>query len=117
MMIDIRAEVGSGSVYADLGFKNYKDMETKANLVIEMIKVIKRKKLTQTQVAKMIGITQPKLSELLGGRFRGYSVERLIHFLNELGKDIVVKSKPRNRRARVNVYHSNHECSNRVNSQ
>ena len=70
-------------------------------------KTIKKRKLTQTQAAKIFNISQPKLSELLNGRFRGYSVERLIHFLNELGQDvdIVVKSKPRSRKARVNVYH------------
>ena len=78
---------------------------------MEISKVIKKKKLTQTQAAEIFGISQPKLSELLGGRFRGYSVERLIHFLNELGQDvdIVVKSKPRNRKARVSVYHFNNE--------
>lgn len=112
---DTRVEIGTGSVYADLGFKNHEEMETKSNLVIEIGKAIKKKKLTQTQAAEIIGISQPKLSELLSGRFRGYSVERLIHFLNELGQDvdIVVKSKPRNRKGRVNVYHSNNgNCSN-----
>lgn len=107
-MADARAEMGSGSVYADLGFKNHEEMETKSNLVMEISRAIKKKKLTQTQAAKLFGISQPKLSELLSGRFRGYSVERLIHFLNEIGQDvdIVVKPKPRNRRAHVSVYHS-----------
>lgn len=107
-LADTRIEIGSGSVYADLGFKNHKEMETKSNLVIEISKAIKKKKLTQTQAAELFGISQPKLSQLLSGHFRGYSVERLIHFLNEIGQDvdIVVKSKPRNRKARVTVYHS-----------
>lgn len=104
---DTRAEVGSGSVYEDLGLKNYKEMETKSNLVIEISKAIKKRKLTQAAAAEIFGISQPKLSELLRGHFRGYSVERLIRFLNEIGQDvdIVVKSKPRNREARVQVYH------------
>src|SRR5437868_13332428 len=102
-----RVEISSESVYAQLGFKNHKEMETKSNLVMEIGKAIKKKKLTQTQAAERIGISQPKLSELLKGQFRGYSVERLIYFLNELGQDvdIVVKSKLRNRRGRVSVYH------------
>lgn len=105
---DIRAEIGEESIYAQLGFKNHKEMETKSNLVMEIGKAIKKKKLTQTQAATRIGISQPKLSELLKGHFRGYSVERLIYFLNELGQDvdIVVKSRPRNRRGCVSVYHS-----------
>lgn len=106
---DTRVEIDSGSIYANLGLKNYEEMETKSNLVMEISKAIKNRKLTQSQAAEMFGISQPKLSELLSGHFRGYSVERLIHFLNEIGKDvdIVVKSKPRNRKARVTVYHSN----------
>lgn len=106
-MADTKVEIGHGSVYADLGLKNYEEMETKSNLVIEIGKAIKKRKLTQIQAAEIFSISQPKLSELLSGRFRGYSVERLIHFLNELGQDvdIVVKSKPRHRKARVSVYH------------
>lgn len=111
-----KAEISSKSVYAELGLKNHEEMETKADLVMEISSAIKKKKLTQTKAAKMLGISQPKLSELLRGHFRGYSVERLIHFLNELGKDvdIVVKSKPASRKARVNVYHSNSESSRNV---
>lgn len=110
-MADTRVEIGTGSVYEQLGYKNYKEMETKSILVMEINRAIKKKKLTQTAAAKILGISQPKLSELLNGHFRGYSVERLLQFLNELGKDIdiVVRTKPRNRKARVNVYHTNSE--------
>ena len=103
-----RAEIGNGSAYEQLGYKDYKEMETKAVLVMEISKTIKKKKLTQTAVADIFGISQPKLSGLLNGHFRGYSVERLIHFIIDLGKDvdIVVKAKPRNRKGRVNVYPS-----------
>ena len=113
-MADTTVEISSGSIYADLGYKNYEEMEAKANLVMEINKAIKKKKITQTHAAKILGISQPKLSELLSGRFRGYSVERLIHYLNELGQDvdIVVRSKPRNRKARLSVYHNcNVGCS------
>lgn len=112
---DNRVEIGSGSVYKDLGLKNYEEMETKSNLVIEISKALKKKKLTQIQAAEIFGISQPKLSELLKGHFRGYSVERLILFLNKIGQDvdIVIKAKPRNRKARTCVYHSyphGHSC-------
>lgn len=113
---DTRVEIGSGSVYADLGFKNYEEMETKANLVIEISKAIKKKKLTQAQAAELFSISQPKLSQLLRGHFRGYSVERLLLFLNILGKDvdIIVKSKPRNRKARISVYPSRQTHETRI---
>ena len=79
-----KIEIGCGSAYADLKYKNNAEMQTKADLTIE----IKKKKLTQIKAAKLLGISQPKLAELLRGRFSGYSVERLMHFLTELGKDV-----------------------------
>jgi predicted XRE-type DNA-binding protein len=107
-LADTHVEMSRESVYADLGFVNPNEMETKANLVIELSKSIKKKKITQVHAAALLKITQPKLSQLLAGRFRGYSVERLLHFLNILGQDvdIIVTSKPRNRQARIKVYHS-----------
>lgn len=53
-----------------------------------------------------MGINQPKVSALLRRKLSGFSVERLMHFLNLLGQDIdiVVRPKPRNRKtARLNV--------------
>lgn len=111
-LIDTRAEVETGSVYQQLGMKDYKDMETKADLVMEIEKSIKKRKMTQTKAALLLGISQPKLSELLNGRFRGYSVERLIHFLNELGKDVDIVIKPRagNQKGRLRVRHRLAHC-------
>src|SRR5262249_16767776 len=93
---DTNIEIGFGSIYEQIGFRNHEEMLTKANLVTEINNEIKKKNITQAEAAKILKITQPKLSALLRGHFRGYSVERLIHFLNKLGKDvdIVVKSKP-----------------------
>ncbi len=106
---EAKVKVSTGSVYAELGYKNPEELQTKANLVIEIHQAIKKKKLTQKQAAKILGINQPKLSDLLRGRFRGYSIERLMCFLNELGKDvdIFVRTSPRARKARVKVYFSN----------
>lgn len=111
-----KAEIATKSVYAEIGFKDHKEIETKANLVIEIRRAMNNKKLTQTKAAEIIGLSQPKLSELLRGHFRGYSIERLIHFLNKLGKDvdIVIKPKSSLRRARVTVYHSNSEIHPRA---
>ena len=56
----------------------------------------------------MLGLTQPKLSVLLKGHFKGYSTDRLIRFLRILGQDvdIFVTPKPRNRQAHLHVYSS-----------
>lgn len=70
-LADTRVEVGSGNVFADLGFDNPEEMLAKARLVSEMQKAIKKKKLTQTEAAETLGLTQPKLSILLKGQFKG----------------------------------------------
>lgn len=109
-------EITEASVYKELGYKNYEEMETKSDLITEISKAIKQRNFTQTQAAELFKISQPKLSELLSGHFRGYSVERLMHFLNEIGEDIdiVVKTKPRNRKARIKVYHSTGHCESPI---
>ena len=58
---------------------------------------MRERKLTQAAAAELMGIDQPKVSAMLAGQFRGYSVERLMRFLTALGQDveIVVRSKKR----------------------
>lgn len=95
----IPVEEGTGSVYADLGYADYRDMEIKAQLVTSIAEIIKTRNLTQEQAAKILGLTQPKISGLLKGRFRGISERRLLDCLTRLGQDveILVKTAPRNR--------------------
>lgn len=102
-------EKGSGNVFADLGFENPEEELLKADLTGEIAFIIKKKKLTQTQVAEILGVDQPRISCLLRGRFDLFSVEMLMHFLQDLGQDIeiVVKPKPRNRKiARLSFFSS-----------
>lgn len=105
---EIECEVSSGNVFADLGIENPEEELTKAKLVWEIEQIIKKRKLTQVAAAKVMGINQPKVSALIRRKLEGFSVERLIHFLNALGQDIdiVVRPKPRGRKqAIINVYH------------
>jgi predicted XRE-type DNA-binding protein len=89
----------SGNVYADLGFKNPEEMLLKAQLVRLLSQAIKAKGLNQYQAAEVLGIDQPKVSALVRGRFRGYSLERLFQFLNafDLDVEVNVRSKPDSR--------------------
>lgn len=100
-------EIGSENVFADLGFENPEEELFKADLVAEISNIIKKKRLTQKQAAKILGVDQPRISSLIRGRLSLFSVEMLLHFLNTLGQDIqvIVKPKPRNRKqAHLSVY-------------
>lgn len=94
-------ETGSSNVYADLGLSNADEMLVKAQLASEIGDIIQQRKLTQVQAAELLGITQPKLSGLLRGQFRGISESKMLECLTRLGRDIqiVVKSAPRSRTA------------------
>lgn len=94
-----KIERGSTNVYADLGMANAEEMLVKAQLATKIGYIIKRRKLTQVQAAELLGMTQPKLSGLLRGQFRGISETKMLECLTRLGSDveIVVKSAPRSR--------------------
>ncbi len=95
----------SGNVFADMGLPDAAELDTKARLGAAINLVIARKRLTQGEVATVLGVNQPKVSALLHYKLEGFSVERLMRFLVALGQDveIVVKAKPRSRPARVLV--------------
>lgn len=90
-------EKGSTNVYADLGLENAEEMLVKAQLAAKIGEIIKRRKLTQARAAEVLGISQPKLSNMLRGQFRGISETKMIECLTRLGRniEIVVKAAPR----------------------
>ena len=86
----IKLEEDSRNIFADLGIPNPEEVLAKAEIVRQIEKTIKKKKLTQTQAAKILGISQPKVSKLLRGYFQNFSLERLFRFLNKLGQDVSI---------------------------
>ena len=90
-------KVGSGNVFADLGVDAPEEALAKAELTAKIAQIIDAKGLTQAAAAKVLGIDQPKVSALLRGKLTGFSTERLVKFLNTLGRDveIVIRDRPR----------------------
>lgn len=92
--------VGSGNVFADLGYARPEEAAAKAELAHKIAKIIERRKLTQAEAASLLEVDQPKVSALTRGKLSGFSLDRLVRFLVLLGSDveIVVKDQPRRRR-------------------
>jgi predicted XRE-type DNA-binding protein len=86
----------TGNVFADLGLKDADTrMMAKSVLAIHIKRAIKARRLTQAQAAEILGLDQPKVSAITGGRLDGFSTARLIRFLNELGCDVEISvSRP-----------------------
>jgi predicted XRE-type DNA-binding protein len=87
-------DVGSGNICADLGLPNAEEHQLKAALVVQLSRLIKQRKLSQTDAAKLIGIKQPDLSNILRGLYRGYSVARLMRMLTAFDQDVEITTRP-----------------------
>jgi len=86
-----RHTVGSGNVFADLGFADSAEMLAKAELAHKISAVIAKRQLTQAQAARVLGVDQPKVSALTRGRLSGFSLERMVRFLLALGCDVEIQ--------------------------
>jgi predicted XRE-type DNA-binding protein len=89
-----KIEASSGNVFADLGLPNPEQELIKAGLTLEIYGILKARKLTQTQAGKILGIPQPHVSDLMRGRARAFSTERLTEFLAALGHDVEIRVMP-----------------------
>ena len=85
-----RVEQGSGNVFRDLGFPHPEREQLKADLTLQIYRLIKQRGLTQTEAGEILGIRQPHVSALVRGRSGAFSVERLMQFLTALGQDVQV---------------------------
>ncbi|MDR2240708.1 MAG: helix-turn-helix domain-containing protein [Zoogloeaceae bacterium] len=94
-MIDI--EKGTGNVYADLGMADADEMIVKAQLATKIGEIIKARKWSQQQAANVLGLTQPKLSKMLRGQFRGISEAKMLDCLTRLGRDVQIVVGPARR--------------------
>ncbi len=86
---------GSGNVFRDLGLPDADLLQAKADLVHQISALIEKGGLTQMQAADVLRVTQPKISALLHGRLDGFSMDRLVRFLNALDQDVEISVRPK----------------------
>ena len=89
---------GSENIFADINMPNPEEAMAKAQIAMKIHDTIKGKKLTQAKAAKILKISQPKVSLLLRGYLADFSLERLLRFLNSLGQDVCISVMPASHR-------------------
>ncbi|HET7036534.1 MAG TPA: helix-turn-helix transcriptional regulator [Thermomicrobiaceae bacterium] len=96
---DIEFTESSGNVFAELGVEEPGEALVKAELARRISVLIDERGLTQSEIARLLGVDQPKVSALVRGRLSGFSLDRLLRFLLALDRDveIVIKPKPSTR--------------------
>jgi predicted XRE-type DNA-binding protein len=93
----VRITESSGNVFADLGLPNAEQDLVKAQLTLQIYRIIKKRGMTQDETAKILGVKQPHVSLLMRNRAGTFSVGRLMEFLTALGQDVEVKVRPTRR--------------------
>jgi predicted XRE-type DNA-binding protein len=97
---EVAVRRGSGNVFKDLGVRDSGEALAKAELAAQITAAIADGRLTQTRAARLLGVSQADVSDLVRGKLKGFSTGRLVRFLNALGRDveIVVSAHGRSRR-------------------
>ncbi|HVT46304.1 MAG TPA: XRE family transcriptional regulator [Vicinamibacterales bacterium] len=90
----------TGNVFRDLGFSEEESehLLVRADILIQLQKAIASRGLKQAEVAKVLRVTQPRVSDLLRGRIDLFSTDALIDMLARLGIGVRLVVKPRKSR-------------------
>jgi len=99
----MKIERSSGNVFRDLGFgpKEAESLRLRAELMVELKRLIQARKLTQSSAAQLFRVTQPRVSDLVRGRIDLFSIEALVNMLARAGRRVGLKFSPagKNRQA------------------
>lgn len=85
-----RIRKSSGNVFRDLGFgaEEAENLRIRADLMIQLTKLIEARGLTQAAAAKLLGVTQPRISDLVRGKIDRFSIDSLVEMLGHTGAQI-----------------------------
>ncbi len=93
----LRVTPSTGNVFHDLGFRREEaeHLLVRADLMIQVQKLIAARRLKQKEAAELLGVSQPRVSDLLRGRIDLFSTDALIDMLARLGARVRLTVKPR----------------------
>jgi predicted XRE-type DNA-binding protein len=88
--MSIKMQRGSGNVFADLGFapEEAANLQMRSDLMIQLRKRLESIDVTQRQAARVLGVSQPRVSDLMRGRIDRFSVDMLIKLLGKAGAEV-----------------------------
>jgi predicted XRE-type DNA-binding protein len=90
-----KVTASSGNVFADLGLPNPEEHRVKATLALSIAEKIEERGLTQAEAAKVLGLSQPGISNLVRGKLEKYTIDRLMRYMRKLDYDVTISFKPK----------------------
>lgn len=97
----IKVQRGSGNVFADLGFapEEAVNLQVRSDLMVQLRKRLETLDVTQRQAARVLGVSRPRVSDLMRGRIDRFSVDMLIKLLGKAGAEVRLTVRARSRAA------------------
>jgi predicted XRE-type DNA-binding protein len=91
----LKIERGSGNVFLDIGFspEEAQNLQLRSELMSRIERFVKRNGMTQTEAARALGVTQPRLNDLLRGKIDKFSLDALVNMLGHAGMRVEMKVK------------------------
>lgn len=90
----VKRTKSKGNVFRDLGFERPDEWAAKAQIAAHVLRVIEDRGLTQAAAAKILGVSQPEVSNLKHGQFDRFTIDRLFRFLAALDQHVEISIGP-----------------------
>ena len=89
----------SGNVFRDLGFsaEESENLRIRSEMMVRLARVIDDRGLTQAEAARIFGVTQPRVSDLVRGKIDLFSIDMLVNMLAKAGLQVVFTTRVRKR--------------------
>lgn len=93
----LRMEKSSGNVFLDMGIPRGEavNLQIRSDMMIELEQIIRKRGLTQSAAAKILGVTQPRVSDLVRGNIAVFSIESLVEMLDHFDVAVTFSTKQR----------------------
>ncbi len=98
MIQKIKIQHESNDVFSDIKINMPERIRARAEVMLKINEIIKKRGLKQKQIAETLNISQPKVSCLLNGKINLFSLDNLFEMLNRLGNDVEIVIRPKRSR-------------------
>jgi predicted XRE-type DNA-binding protein len=88
----MKPHITKSSVFDDLGFDvaEARNLKIRAALMLAIEQELDKQKLTQAKAAKLLGVAQPRISDIRRGKIQLFTIDALINMLVKLGKPVSI---------------------------
>ena len=90
-----RSKRSIGNVFREIGFPPHEaqNLRVRADLMIEIIRIVRSRKLTQATASRLFGVSQPRISDLMTGKIERLSIDALVEMLSRAGRRVEVATR------------------------